>query len=268
MLEKKKGSSHNSEINVSTNYLYSTMNLLRSLFLLPFLFQMAASHSPEIKRAKSNLAKLAAKSAADSKRKLDAKIAALEEAALREREEKAALTSGSPIPYLDDLAEAVGVDPFTLTVVLTAIFGLIIMMLLTSSSGSSSRRRRRRTGKTVLILGHMGSGKTVLLHRLAHGTCPSTVTSMKVNEKRVSIEGVDKSSVHLVDVPGHPRARGDCVRFFDQTAAIVFVVDSTTASLQASAEYLAELLTNRTVDELQPPILVACNKCGLRGWVS
>jgi signal recognition particle receptor subunit beta len=163
----------------------------------------------------------------------------------------------------DGLGEALGVDPFMLMLVASAAVGFLLLLVVLGLSSSSTGRRVR--GKTMLLLGHMKAGKTVLLNQLCYAECPDTVTSMKVTEKRTPVEGVERDTVRLVDVPGHPRTRGEWRAFSDDTAGIVFLVDSVHPSVRNAAEYLAEILTDRTVDALQPPILVACNKADVKG---
>ena len=56
--------------------------------------------------------------------------------------------------------------------------------------------------------------------------------------------------------------------YFGDAAGILFVVDSTSLTSKRRAvsevrdvsEYMAKLLTNRTIDANKPPILVVCNK--------
>lgn len=163
----------------------------------------------------------------------------------------------------DSIGAALGVDPFAVLIFTSAVVGFVLLLLMLSLSSSGSQKGRR--GKTILLLGHIGSGKTVLLNQLCYGSCPDTVTSMKVTEKRSPVARVAQSQVHLVDVPGHPRTRGEWKAFADDIAGIVFVVDSVNVCVRNAAEYLAEILTDRTVDMLQPPILVACNKSRLKG---
>ncbi|KAF9897294.1 hypothetical protein BX616_005851 [Lobosporangium transversale] len=64
-----------------------------------------------------------------------------------------------------------------------------------------------------------------------HGKSVETVTSIKENEAdAVLIDG--KTPAHIVDIPGHERLRFKFSEFMPIARAVVFVVDSSTASRQ------------------------------------
>lgn len=86
-------------------------------------------------------------------------------------------------------------------------------------------------GNCVLLVGPCDAGKTTLFHQLTAGsTHQGTVASMTPNEAQGPLAGEAGAAatrpVLLVDVPGHPRVRGDAERYADRAAGVVFVLDS------------------------------------------
>lgn len=87
------------------------------------------------------------------------------------------------------------------------------------------RASRRAKGRTVLLLGAPDSGKTTLFFQLLDGsTHNGTVASMQPNE-RTADEKSDLAGATLVDVPGHPRVRGEWESHLPTSRGIVFLVD-------------------------------------------
>ncbi|KAG0254714.1 hypothetical protein BG011_005549 [Mortierella polycephala] len=123
---------------------------------------------------------------------------------------------------------------------------------------------KKNVKNTILITGLPFAGKTVIYYQISSSKTVETVTSIQENEAEVAlIEG--KSSIHIVDIPGHERLRFKFSEFMPIARAIVFVVDSATVSRQSRllAEYLYDILSNKfTLDE-KIPILIACNKSDL-----
>jgi signal recognition particle receptor subunit beta len=88
-------------------------------------------------------------------------------------------------------------------------------------------------GNLILLVGPCDAGKTTLFHQLHEGsTHLGTVASMQANEAvgplaSETAAGVASARpVQLVDVPGHPRVRGQAERYAGRAAGVVFVVDS------------------------------------------
>ena len=118
-------------------------------------------------------------------------------------------------------------------------------------------------GDSVLLLGCLRAGKTALFHRMLHGDAVKTVTSMAAAERTIAFgSGESAATVNVIDFPGHRRLRGGLAAVLRRAKAIVFVVDSATVAndLTAIAEFLYEVLTDRSVSAAQPPVLFACNK--------
>jgi signal recognition particle receptor subunit beta len=60
-----------------------------------------------------------------------------------------------------------------------------------------------------------------------------TQTSMQINVSSVSLS--PKKAFRVIDVPGHPRLRGQFVEHLSNAKAIAFVVDANTISRNAPA---------------------------------
>ena len=100
----------------------------------------------------------------------------------------------------------------------------------------------------VLICGVCDSGKTTLLSQLISGKVVQTYTSMTHNKMTFPVE--NKTSVELVDVPGHERVRGQVIETFSGSArAVIFMVDSNTISKQIRdvAECLHSILSQKLI---------------------
>ncbi|KAJ3511889.1 hypothetical protein NLJ89_g3845 [Agrocybe chaxingu] len=77
-----------------------------------------------------------------------------------------------------------------------------------------------------------------------------------------------KKTVPLIDIPGHPRLRGQFVEQMPSTKAVGFVVDASTISRNASvvAEHLHHILhvlTSLPPSQQQPALLILAHKCDL-----
>ena len=131
-------------------------------------------------------------------------------------------------------------------------------------------------GNTVLVLGDIGAGKTVLVRKLLSGSVPKTRTSMKeVAFSNVTLQREEGGSgagageggvLNVVDFPGHPRLRSGVAARLAQASVVLFVVDSsdlTKAHLGTCAEFLYDVMTNESVEARQPALLVVCSKSDL-----
>jgi len=158
------------------------------------------------------------------------------------------------------------VTPITLTV--TVAVGILTILLVLLWTVCFKSGGRGKTGRTILILGTTGSGKTVLFYRMLFGTRVNTQTSMKPNIAKSTLNGDDSeegetntSEYHFVDVPGHPRIRRQMVKKYSPlVGAIIFVVDGTRSDVRSSAEYLYDILTDPIIDDKTPPMLILSNK--------
>lgn len=91
--------------------------------------------------------------------------------------------------------------------------------------------RRRPTSKrsSVLILGPSDAGKTALHTTLAFGHALPSHTSIQANATLYTTPSPGRT-LRLVDIPGHPRLRGQFTEYLADAAGIVFVVDAATVS--------------------------------------
>ncbi|CAO3628711.1 unnamed protein product [Cunninghamella blakesleeana] len=139
------------------------------------------------------------------------------------------------------------------------IYGLILVVIIIVIFVSLSLVKKQQKGNTILLLGIPGAGKTSLFTFLRYDKVASTVTSMKENEGKITIEN---KTFDLVDMPGHERVRYRYLDFLPVSYKIIFVVDSTTLHNQVRqvAEYLYHILANPIVQQNKTPVLIACNK--------
>ncbi|KAF9929414.1 hypothetical protein BGZ75_008331 [Mortierella antarctica] len=144
------------------------------------------------------------------------------------------------------------------------LLALLALITLVGLAATFAFGAKKSSKNTILITGLPFAGKTVIHYLINHNRAVETVTSIKENEANVVLtEG--KSSVHLVDIPGHERLRFKFSEFMPIARAIVFVVDSATVARQTRlhAEYLYDILSNKYAQEERLPVLIACNKSDL-----
>ncbi|KAL4427612.1 hypothetical protein ABPG75_001701 [Micractinium tetrahymenae] len=153
-----------------------------------------------------------------------------------------------------------GSSAFTLLVALAAVL-LVLALLKVWLSGPG--------GSTVLLVGPCDAGKTTLFHQLLEGsTHLGTVASMQANvaegvlASEKGVGGAAKKPFQLVDIPGHPRVRGQMERHAERAAGVVFVVDSVDFMPRKTeaAEQLYEVLSQAALARRRAPVLLACNK--------
>ncbi|KAJ1675210.1 hypothetical protein EV182_001720 [Spiromyces aspiralis] len=150
------------------------------------------------------------------------------------------------------------IDSFGATVwalVFYAAVGVVAFVLLKFVILPAGTRRPRQN--TVMILGPMNSGKTTLWAQV---------------------------SVHLMDIPGHPKLRGEFDQYTPITKGIIFMVDSSAlgSDVQDTAEYvhirgvlhcgagilglhLYDILIDKHVQNNEIPILIVCHKQDRKG---
>ncbi|KAI3424957.1 hypothetical protein D9Q98_008338 [Chlorella vulgaris] len=161
----------------------------------------------------------------------------------------------------EQVAEALGsATTMTMLVVLAATL-LAFALLKVWLSGSK--------GNTVLLVGPCDAGKTTLLHQLCDGsTHLGSVASMVPTEADGQLASekaggaTSARPVQLVDIPGHPRVRGQVERYAGRAAGVVFVVDSVDFMPRKTeaAEQLFEVLSAPSLARRRVPLLLACNK--------
>jgi len=147
------------------------------------------------------------------------------------------------------------------TFILIGLLVLVVVFLLLSLRGS----KKRPKGSIHLITGITNSGKTTLYARLYRGSFDKTVSSLLENEAKFPLSGHDNEDkiYHIVDYPGHLEVKNKLFSDFVPNAkSIIFMVDAVNfpAQVRDVAGYLYMLLMNKSVNDLEIPILVACNK--------
>lgn len=141
-----------------------------------------------------------------------------------------------------------------LALAIVAITTLLILLIVRSS----------KSGDSILLLGLCDAGKTCLFGRLTTGKELRTQTSIKENKGRLD-PSLNKSGKpwKLIDIPGHERVRAKYLyNHKDNARGLVFLIDSVNfpREIRDVAEYMYDLLANRTMQKNKMSILVACNK--------
>lgn len=156
-------------------------------------------------------------------------------------------------------------DATATTLLLSLLVPLLIAAIFLLRPG-----RRSGGGRSLLLFGPVGAGKTALYHQLRFGRMVPTVTSMEP----VSASFVPKQDtggggreVHAVDMPGNGRLRSRLLQEAPSAAALVCVIDATQLPLHAreAAGQLYEVLAHEGVVRRQPPLLVCVNKSEAAG---
>lgn len=86
----------------------------------------------------------------------------------------------------------------------------------------------------MLILGPSDAGKTALHTSIAFGHALPSHTSIQANSTLYTTSTPGRT-LRLVDVPGHPRLRGQFTDYLNDAAGVVFVVDAATVSRNGPA---------------------------------
>ncbi|XP_015695704.1 signal recognition particle receptor subunit beta-like isoform X1 [Oryza brachyantha] len=144
-----------------------------------------------------------------------------------------------------------------------AVVAVTVLLLVAGVSCLKSSKPN-----TIVLSGLSGSGKTILFYQLRDGSShQGTVTSMEQNNDTFvlhsELERKGKiKPIHVVDVPGHARLKPKLDEVLPQAAGIIYVVDALDflSTVQATAEYLYDILTKATVVKKRVPVLIFCNK--------
>ena len=137
----------------------------------------------------------------------------------------------------------------------TSLLAPPLLLLLFVALALRCRKRAVPSSRPIVLSGSRGAGKTALLFALAGWSAPpDSCTSMEVND----IE-LPNSRQRVLDLPGHPRLRGDRKQPLSRARAVVVVVDS--ASLARGAREAADSI-EEALQETQSDvsILVAASK--------
>ena len=172
--------------------------------------------------------------------------------------------------------------PLTQIAVLITILFLTFLYYLSTTRGKGGRGGQGPPSQThakesaaargaILFCGHTGSGKTALLHQLAFGGAPQTLSSslpLTVHKRLHRDEGSPQApKLKLMDCPGSSQFRKTFLRLAGECSACVLVVDARGGgdSIKATAAVLYDLFTDPGVLRGVPRLLVAANKGDLPG---
>ncbi|KAM8953994.1 signal recognition particle receptor subunit beta [Pelodytes ibericus] len=148
-------------------------------------------------------------------------------------------------------------DPTVLSVAVALVVVLLSFLLW------KLLKTNRISRRAVLLVGTCDSGKTLLFSRLLTGKYKQTQTSISTNSAVYKVKNDKGSSLTLIDIPGHESLRFQFLEQYKTAArALLFVVDSSAFQREVKevAELLYQLLTDGTLLNNSPPILIACNK--------
>ncbi|KAJ2934911.1 hypothetical protein H1R20_g2176, partial [Candolleomyces eurysporus] len=143
------------------------------------------------------------------------------------------------------------------------ISSLIAALVLVVILVFVSRKKSNAQGNALLLVGPMDSGKTTIFSRLVYNQHIPTTTSLQTNAS--SFTPVPSKTIQIIDIPGHPRIRGQFADHLNSAKAVAFVVDSNTVSRNgpAVAEHLHHILhalTNLPPSQAAPVLAIICNK--------
>lgn len=117
----------------------------------------------------------------------------------------------------------------------------------------------------VLLLGLDNAGKSTLLYKVKHNACVSTVPTIGFNVEMLEAKKNRKPiAITVWDVGGQEKMREHWPNFHQDTAAVVFVVDSSDAARLEEAR--KELENTLRSDQLTGrPIVILANKQDVNG---
>ncbi|CAE6520898.1 unnamed protein product [Rhizoctonia solani] len=157
-------------------------------------------------------------------------------------------------------------QPFAIGSRAILIVASLVLAVLIAFILSFTRRRPSSKRTSVLILGPSDAGKTALYSTLAFGRALPTHTSIQSNSTLYTTS--HGRTLRLVDIPGHPRLRGQFTDHLQDTAAVVFVVDSASIARNgaAVAEHLQSVLralSTLPASQPVPQLLIHAHKSDL-----
>ncbi|RLN20763.1 hypothetical protein BBJ28_00012715 [Nothophytophthora sp. Chile5] len=158
-------------------------------------------------------------------------------------------------------------------VVLVVIYVVLVVRFILHMRGLNVSFTGKKN-KMALLLGPRHAGKTQFFHAIRDGEYVDTVSSMKEQTFRFMVHpkynpAKFDAELTVVDYPGHERLRSRVPDFYPVAGCIVFFVDASDApSFRKAAEFLYDIFANKKVNDLTPPILVACNKSDAAGAAS
>ncbi|KAI0647312.1 signal recognition particle receptor beta subunit-domain-containing protein [Trametes meyenii] len=149
--------------------------------------------------------------------------------------------------------------------VYSAALGLAILLVVVSVW--LARKRSAKRGDTVILAGCPDAGKTAILTSLAYQQTLPTHASMQTNTSLVALP-LSHKTLRLIDVPGHPRIRGQIQDHLPNAKGIAFVVDASTVSRNgaAVAEHLhliMHALTSLPPSHNTPSLIIVAHKSDL-----
>ncbi|EGN93292.1 hypothetical protein SERLA73DRAFT_189849 [Serpula lacrymans var. lacrymans S7.3] len=130
------------------------------------------------------------------------------------------------------------------------------------------RQRSRSAGNSLLLVGPPDSGKTAILSTLAYQRTLPSYTSLQTNAAVITLPGSSAKALRVVDIPGHPRIRGQFREYLSDARALAFVVDASTVSRNGAvvAEHLHHILhalTSLPPSQSPPKLLILAHKADL-----
>ncbi|KAF8758662.1 Signal recognition particle receptor beta subunit [Rhizoctonia solani] len=158
-------------------------------------------------------------------------------------------------------------EPFAIGSRTTLVAVSLVLAVLIAFILSFTQRRPSSKRTSVLILGPTDAGKTALYSALAFGQALPTHSSIQSNSALYTTS--HGRTLRLVDIPGHPRLRDQFTDHLEDTAAVVFVVDSASVARNgtAVAESTLALRATRplvtTCKSTSPPLLIHAHKSDL-----
>ncbi|PVG01513.1 hypothetical protein CPB86DRAFT_781302 [Serendipita vermifera] len=157
--------------------------------------------------------------------------------------------------------------------------GSFLLALVVIAAIVFFRNRKSKTGSVILLVGPSDGGKTAVFSSLIYNQAPPTLTSLQENTAFFrSPSPFHRKPFQVVDIPGHPRIRGQFANYFQDGSkgksaargvkAVVFVCDAAalTRNAGAVAEHLhlvMHAISNLPPSQPQPPLLVFANKADL-----
>ncbi|KAL7283595.1 hypothetical protein ACG7TL_003030 [Trametes sanguinea] len=154
-----------------------------------------------------------------------------------------------------------------LTSQMLPLVAIVLAALLVAVSVLLARRKSAKKGDAVILAGYADAGKTAILTTLAYQQTLPTHASMQTNAALVALPS-SRKAIRVIDVPGHPRIRGQFQEHMSEAKALAFVVDSSTVSRNgaAVAEHLHMImhaLTSLPPSRETPSLLIIAHKCDL-----